>query len=115
MFNTGVIELIILLAFTYFIASLMLSSLNEAIAAGFNTRGKDLKYILENMFKSQQWKSYISDQFYDSAHIQSLIIKSNRLPSYIPVDKFILTIMDYIKREDYRPEKIEKGIEEFTK
>lgn len=41
MFNSPVLDLVILLSFTYFIGSLILSAINEAIAGAFRLRQKD--------------------------------------------------------------------------
>ncbi|MBO9620697.1 MAG: hypothetical protein J7539_16865 [Niabella sp.] len=112
MFNSIVINLVILLSFTYFIASLMLSSINEAIASSLNARAQLLKKTLLHLFDDPQWAAYIENQFYKSLHIQALQKDAKKLPSYIPGDNFILTLIDNIGYVNYDPALIERGISE---
>jgi|GEM_PF-1487207 len=50
MFTSTIINLVILLAFTYFLASLMLSAVNEAILAILNRRAVYLVKITKTLF-----------------------------------------------------------------
>ena len=77
MFNSSILDLIVLLPFTYFIGSLILTSANEFIAAVFNLRQRNLKYALENLFPgspSNNWQNFVQDTLIKTPHIQSLML-----------------------------------------
>jgi hypothetical protein len=109
MFNSPVLDLVILLSFTYFIGSIMLSAITESINAGLKTRGKDLKYTLEQMLNDPKWKTFVQNNIFASQHIQSLMVK-NKFPSYIPAGNFILTLIEQIKAGNYDKNNITAGI-----
>lgn len=96
MFNSPIINLIILLSFTYFIGSLMLSSINEFIAAIFRMRQNHLKKSLEGFFFSAGWKSFVKNHFFKSPHIQSLMKAANKYPAYISASNFVSVIIEQI-------------------
>lgn len=98
MFNSPVLDLVILLSFTYFIGSLILSAISEAIAGGLRLRQRQLKSSIENMFFSSDWKVFIQKQFTKSPHIQSLMEKSGKYPAYIPAKSFVLAIVEQFRK-----------------
>lgn len=98
MFNSPVLDLVILLSFTYFIGSLILSAINEAIAGGLRLRPKGLKLALENMFFTSDWKVFVQKQFSKSPHIQSLMKRSGRYPAYIPAKSFVYAIVEQFRK-----------------
>lgn len=111
MFNSPILDLVILLSFTYFVGSIMLTAINEAIAAGLKTRAKDLAYAIENLFlNNPQWKQFVLDKFNQSAFIQSLMNNAQQHPSYIPAKNFVLTIIEQLNPNEYNAEKITTAI-----
>lgn len=100
MLNTPILELVILLSFVYFIGSLILSAINEAIAGGLRLRQKQLKYALENMFFGSDWRPFVQRQLIKSPHIQSLMKKNGRYPAYIPAKSFVLTIVEQFRKSE---------------
>ena len=92
-----IINLILLLAFTYFIASLLVTSVNEAIAGVFKLRQKQLKMGLTNLFFTQKeaWVKYIEGEFMSSPFIESLKKDPESFPAYIPAKNFALASLSY--------------------
>ena len=88
MFNSPVINLIILLSFTYFIGSLILTSVNEFIAALFRLRQKQLQFALENLFPGTNWEAFVQGTLIKSPHLQSLMKTATEYPAYIPAKSF---------------------------
>jgi hypothetical protein len=92
-----IINLILLLAFTYFIASLLVTSVNEAIAGSFKLRQKQLRSGLTNLFFSQkeEWVRYIEGDFMKSPFIESLKKDALSFPAYIPARNFALAVLTH--------------------
>jgi|GEM_PF-1664902 len=91
--DSPVINLVILLSFTYFIGSLMISALNEVIASRLSLRNKTLQQGLLRLFFHEDWKRYIRTEFQNSPFVQSLQRKNKRYPAYIPARNFAQTIL----------------------
>lgn len=98
MLNSPVLDLVILLSFTFFIGSLILSAVNEAIAGLLRLRPKQLQSAIETLFFTTDWKDFVQKQFVVSPHIQSLTQKNNRYPAYIPAKSFVLAIVEQFRK-----------------
>jgi len=96
MFNSPIFNLIILLSFTYFMGSLMLSSINEFIAAIFRMRQNHLKDAIGKLFFSQEWKTFTKLKFFKSPQIEALMKKPKRYPAYISASNFVRVIIEQI-------------------
>jgi hypothetical protein len=101
MFNSPVLDLVILLSFTYFIGSLILSAINEAIAGTFRLRQKELRKGLYHFFLDPQWKLFVKNTLLKSPHIQSLMKKEDRVPAYIPARNFVLALIENLDTGNY--------------
>jgi hypothetical protein len=88
-----VINLILLLAFTYFIGGLIISAINEAISGAFRQRPRHLQEGLENLFFDPTWKTYITTQFLKSPFIESLLRNKEQFPAYIPARNFAQAVI----------------------
>ena len=111
MFDSPVIDLVILLTFTYFTSSLILSSINEGISQGlFHLREKNLQKAIELLFITKTWKSYIKSDFIKSAHIQSLMKKAGKYPTHIPANNFFLFVVEKLGSENYQEGKLQVAI-----
>lgn len=110
MFNSPVLDLVILLSFTYFVGSLMLSAIQEIIAASLKTRAKDLKKTLENLLNDPAWTNFAKTKIFSSPHIQVLMNNAKQFPSYIPARNFLLSIIEQIGPGNYTTENIAAGI-----
>lgn len=102
MFNSPVLDLVILLSFTYFIGSLILSAINEAISGTFRLRQRDLKKGLMRFFLKLEWRVFIRDNFLKSPHIQTLMKNSERMPAYIPAANFVLAMIENLDETAYK-------------
>ena len=95
-----VINLVILLSFTYFIGSLLVSTINEAISSVFKMRSRTLKEGIEKLLFQPDWKAYVEHEFLKNPFIQSLMKSPKKLPSYIPSKNFALAILEHCKFYD---------------
>jgi hypothetical protein len=102
MFNSPVIDLVILLSFTYFIGSLILSALNESIAGTFRLRQEELKKGINKFFLDSHWRAFVKNIFIKSPHIQTLMKKEDKFPVYIPARNFVLAIVQHLDGNAYK-------------
>lgn len=101
MFNSPIIDLAIALCFTYFVLSLLVSTIHEFIFSVLrNKRGKFLFQALQNLFFDSSWKDFVSKKFFNSVHIQSLMKAKDKFPSYIPAENFAMAIMDQLRQSN---------------
>ncbi|WP_299453243.1 hypothetical protein [uncultured Microscilla sp.] len=119
MLNTATLDIVIALAFTYFILALMVSSINEGISNVLNMRGNMLKNSLFNLFyKSDNdqiasakditqelskevdpdWQNCLK-KIIDTPFIDSLRSKADKFPKYIPPKNFVLAMMQFLKEQ----------------
>ena len=127
MLNLAILDIIIALSFTYFILSMMVSSINEAVSNARNYRGNMLRNTLLNLFYEKgsgstkntkkvkatkttkgevktepetenAWKDCL-DEIMDSPLIDSVRKKANQFPSYIPPENFTLAVMEFLKEQ----------------
>lgn len=117
MLNTAILDIVIALAFTYFILALMVSSINEGISNVLNLRGKMLKKSLFNLFyksndaketetadkeakkaPDDMWQQSLV-KILDTPFIDALRRKSDKFPAYIPSKSFLLAMMQFLKEQ----------------
>ena len=110
MFNSPVLDLVILLSFIYFIGSLILSALNEALSGALRLRPKQLQRSLENLFFGGGWTAFVQKNLVTSPHIESLMKSSGVYPSYIPSQNFVLAIIGEIGAANYTPTEVLNAI-----
>ena len=85
MFSSPVLDLVILLSFIYFVGSLILSTINEAIASLWRMRPGQLETSLQDLFFDDgTWKNWVQTTLKANPNIQSLMKASDKYPSYIP-------------------------------
>lgn len=101
MFNSPVLDLVILLSFVYFIGSLLLSAVNELIVSSFDFRQKHLKGALEKLFFDDGWKTFFNEVLAKSPHLQSLFSDKDKFPSYIPSKNFANAIIENIGPDNF--------------
>ncbi len=99
MFDSPVVNVIILLFFTYMICSILVSSINEIIASIVSARSKDLKFAIDNLFldgpeNNKKWLEYVKQHIEGSPHFKSLQLEAGKYPSYIPAKNFAMAILD---------------------
>jgi hypothetical protein len=96
---TAAIDLVIGLAFFYFLLSVVCSSINEAIMTTLNQRAKDLESGLRNLLGGKV------DGFYKNPRIEVLfkprrVLGGDKKPSYISPQLFTLTMLDLFENND---------------
>ena len=94
MFNSPVLDLVILLSFTYFIFSLISSAINVAIAGALRLRQKELEKGIYRFLFDADWPGFVKNHLLNSPHIQTLMRQKNRIPAYIPARNFISALLD---------------------
>lgn len=110
MFNSPILDLVILLSFTYFIGSLILTSSNEFIAAIFRLRQNQLKDALENLFPGT-WKNFVQQTLLKSPHIQALMKTPDRYPVYIPAKNFVSALVQQIGSGSFDPKALPAAVQ----
>lgn len=100
MFNSTVLDLVILLSFTYFIGSLLISSLQEIIATALNWRAKSLESTLSNLLFDNDWPSFLTQKVYKSPFITVLKKEEDKFPSYIPAGNFARAVIEQLGGSD---------------
>jgi hypothetical protein len=102
--GTPAIDVLIGLAFFYFLFSIVCSAVNEGISTLMNYRAKDLEKGISNLLDGKSNASV----FYDNPRVRALFkgdrlrdripllkhVFANKLPSYIPPRVFALTVLD---------------------
>jgi hypothetical protein len=101
MFNSPILDLAILLTFTYFMGSLLLSAVNEAIAGTFRLRPAYLKKALENLILSPDWTAFVQNTLIKSPHIEALMKIKGQYPAYISAENFVLAIIQQLGASQY--------------
>jgi len=108
MFNSGIIDLALTLAFTYFILALIASTVVEIINNITNERGKLLHKALKEFYFDKNkktvdadWNKFLKNNILNSPFIESLttkklFTKNSRYPSYIPAKNFSQAVLSFI-------------------
>jgi hypothetical protein len=93
------LDVLIGLAFFYFLLSIVCSSINEGIASMFALRAATLEDGLRELLGDRM----LMDKFYSDVRVQALTkstwwlgLRSNRKPSYIPSRVFALALLDTV-------------------
>jgi hypothetical protein len=94
MFNSGILDVAIGIVFVYLLVSLIVTAVNELIAALFKMRGRNLWQGVQNLLPSGEGEHNIAQQVYDHPLITGLS-RANR-PSYIPSRTFALALLDVV-------------------
>jgi hypothetical protein len=97
MFNSTILDMVVLLFFTYFIVSLLVTILNEMIATILKMRSKDLDETLNNLLLSDAWSKFYQDCIKKSPHYKSLIKDEGDKPSYMPASSFANAVLDCMR------------------
>jgi len=98
------IDVVIGLAFFYFLLSIVCSSINEGIATALNLRAKELEKGVRNLLADQTKAA----DFYAHWRVQALFkptrflsrVFKDKRPSYIPSRIFALTVLDTVAPPD---------------
>ncbi len=94
MFNSGILNVAIGIVFIYLLVSLIVTAVNELIAAIFKMRGRVLWQGLCTLLPSGTKKENMAEQVYRHPLIAGL--SHSGRPSYIPSHTFALALLDVI-------------------
>ena len=94
MFNSGILDVAIGIVFIYLLVSLIVTAVNELIAAIFKMRGRVLWQGLCTLLPSGTNKENMAEEVYRHPLIAGL--SHDGRPSYIPSHTFALALLDVI-------------------
>lgn len=99
MFDSSILDMVILLFFTYFICSVLLSVLVEAGATLFKLRANELEKTLKNLFFDQGWDAYVNSHILNSPFLDALrkTDTTESKPSYVPAENFAKAILESLR------------------
>lgn len=102
MFNSSILDMVVLLFFTYFISSVLLSVIMEMIATVSKMRSKELESNLKTLFfdKSGAWRKYVEDKILKSPYYQALQKTDSSKPSYIPAENFAKAVLESFRTDN---------------
>jgi hypothetical protein len=97
MFNSPVLDIVIILSFTYFMLALIVSSVNEFIQAFWrNKRPELLKDAISNLLFDTHWRE-IACKVLNNTHINVLKETPGKFPAYIPAESFAKALLDQFR------------------
>jgi hypothetical protein len=110
MFGSSVIDLVVLLAFTYFIGSIIISAVQEMIATALKQRPKTFEEALNNFIidddpsgksgKNEAWKKLLREHIIQSTYFQVLVKKAGKYPAYMPASNFAMAVIEKLGGKD---------------
>jgi len=93
--SNAILDVVIGLAFFYFLLSIVCSAINEGIATTFKLRARDLEKGIRNLLGSEGAAKFYNHWRVGALHEQRKR-KGGRPPSYIPSRVFALTVLDTV-------------------
>lgn len=97
--NSPILDIAIVLVFTYLLLSIMASSIYEMIITYLKARNKMLKQAINTMFFDAEWQENISNKIIESPTIKVLKKDKDAFPAYIPANSFALSIIGLLRNE----------------
>jgi uncharacterized protein YoxC len=98
MFDSSILDMVILLFFTYFICSVLLSVLVEMGATLLKFRANELEKTLKSLFFDTGWNNYVTDTILKSSFFTVLKKDENgKGPSYVPAENFAKAIFESLR------------------
>ena len=97
--NSPILDIAIVLVFTYLLLSIMASSIYELVITTLRARNKMLKDAINNLFFDEEWRKNISTQIIESPTIKVLKKSEDAFPAYIPANSFALSIIGLLRNE----------------
>jgi hypothetical protein len=99
MFDSPILNVFLTLSFTYFLLSLIVSSIREIISSWGKARGKMLEEALETWIHGDGWKKLWKEHLSVSPFITSLQNKAKgKFPSYVPASNFVQALLSRFRR-----------------
>jgi hypothetical protein len=96
MFNSPILDIAIVLVFTYFILALIVSSINEGIMTITRQRSAFLKKAMQNLLFDDNWDK-VYKELMKTPFIRSLQKEKSIFPTYIPSRNFAQAIISIIR------------------
>lgn len=100
MFGSAIVEVVIGLAFVYFILSIIASHINEMVAGFFGWRAADLERGVRNLLANAP---QLEESVWGHALVKGLGGKPGRGPSYVPAANFAMAVFSGLTGDDAAP------------
>lgn len=95
--NSPIIDMAIVLFFTYLLLSVIASTVYEAILTRTRARGEMLLEAFQKLFFDEEWREKTSKLLIESPTINALKPNSDNFPAYIPAKSFSKAIIGLIR------------------
>jgi hypothetical protein len=95
--NSPILDIAIVLVFTYLLLSIIASSAYEIIITKLRARNMMLKEAISKLFFDDAWKNDISEKLLNSPSIKVLKRTEDSFPSYIPSNSFAMAIIGLLR------------------
>jgi len=105
--NSPIIDLAVVLIFTYLLLSIISSTLYEVFLTIGRARSKMLKHALNNLFFDDEWRNNTSKLLLDSPTVKALKKSDKSFPAYVPASSFTNAIIGIIRNQSTAPLTIE--------
>src|SRR5438094_857337 len=97
MFGSAIVEVVVGLAFVYFILSVIASHINEMIAGLLNWRAADLERGIRKLLADVP---ELADSVWKHGLVSGLGGKPGRAPSYVPSSNFAVALIATLAADD---------------
>lgn len=101
--NSPILDLAIVLIFTYLLLSIIASTIYEAFLTVLKARNKMLKHAFSLLFFDDEWRERTSKLLMDSPTIKALKKSDTSFPAYIPASSFTSAIIGLIRNGSTDP------------
>lgn len=105
--NSPILDLGIVLIFTYLLLSIIASTIYEAFLTLLKARGKMLKHAFKTLFFDEEWKKVTSKYLIDSPTIKALKKTEKSFPAYVSAQNFAGAIIGMIRNGSTEPVTVE--------
>lgn len=105
--NTSIVDLAVVLTFSYLLLSIIASTIHELFLTLIKARSRMLLKALNNMFFDETWKSETSKLLLNSPSIRALQQDAKKFPAYIPASSFASAILGIIRNGSTDPITVE--------
>lgn len=101
--NSPILDLGIVLIFTYLLLSIISSTIYEAFLTLRKARGKMLKHAFKTLFFDEEWRATTSKYLINSPTIKALKKTESSFPAYVPSASFTTAIIGLIRNGSTEP------------
>jgi hypothetical protein len=105
--NTSIVDLAVVLMFSYLLLSIIASTIHELFLTIIKARSRMLSKALSNMFFDETWRAETSKLLLNSPSIRALQKDAGIFPAYIPASSFANAVLGIIRNGSTEPITVE--------